>query len=195
MIAAALPCVDLLDRCLAGERDAWVELHRQYRPQVLAFLRRLGVPPREAEDACQEIFLQVFRYLGGFERRAEFRTWLYKLCISQAGRVRRRARLLAPLTWLRRCLEPGAPPQWSDGHAHELAEGALARLTARQRKVFVLFELEGLPTAQIAELLRAPPASVRRQLQEARLKFETFVRDQPLRTDPSPSPSGQRDQD
>ncbi len=180
MIAAALPCADLLDRCLAGDRRAWEELHGIYRPQALAFLRRLGVAPREAEDACQEIFLQVFRYLDRFERRAEFRTWLYKLCISQAERVRRRARLLAPITWLRRCLEPATPPGWSDRRSHELADAALASLSPRQRQVFVLFELEGMPTAQIARLLHSPAASVRRQLQEARARFEAFVREQPL---------------
>jgi RNA polymerase sigma-70 factor (ECF subfamily) len=185
MIAAApspaeLP--DLIDRCVAGDRRAWADLHREYRPQALAFLRRLGVGPREAEDACQEIFLQVFRYLARFERRAEFRTWLYKLCLSQAERLRRRAAWLGPLTWLRRRLgDPVAQPEWSETRAHELVEGALRALTARQRQVFVLFELEGLPTADIARLLSSPPPSVRRQLHEARVCFEGFVREQPLR--------------
>jgi RNA polymerase sigma-70 factor, ECF subfamily len=183
VIAAVLSRADLLDRCVAGDRQAWVELHAVYRPQALSFLRRLGVSPREAEDACQEIFLQVFRYLGRFERRAEFRTWLYKLCISQTERLRRRAVLLGPVTWLRRRLiEPSAPPQWSETRAHELVEGALCALSSRQRQVFVLFELEGLSTAEIARLLGTPRPSVRRQLHEARTRFERFVREQPLRS-------------
>ena len=182
MIAVAVPRADLIDRCVAGDCQAWAELHRLYRPQALAFLRRLGVGPREAEDACQEIFLQVFRYLGRFERRSEFRTWLYKLCLSQAERLRRRAVLLGPLTWLRRRFgEPAALPEWSETRAHELVEGALHALPAPQRQVCVLFELEGLPTAEIARLLGRPGASVRRQLHEARARFERFVRDQPLR--------------
>jgi RNA polymerase sigma-70 factor, ECF subfamily len=174
--------LNLIDRCVAGDGQAWADLHRAYRPQALGFLRRLGVGPREAEDACQDIFLQVFRYLGRFERRAEFRTWLYKLCLSQAERLRRRAVWLGPLTWLRRRLgEPTAEPEWSETRAHELVEGALAALSARHRQVFVLFELEGLPTAEIARLLAAPAPSVRRQLHEARTLFERFVREQPLR--------------
>jgi RNA polymerase sigma-70 factor (ECF subfamily) len=181
VIAAALACPDLLDRCVAGDRGAWRELHALYRPQALAFLRRLGVGEREAEDACQDIFLQVFRYLPNFERRAEFRTWLYKLCIGQAARARRRALLAAPLSWLRRQLaEPVTLPELSAARALELVDGALTTLNARQREVFVLFELEELPTAEIARLLDAPPATVRRQLQEARHKFECFVREQPL---------------
>lgn len=181
MVAAAVTCPDLLDSCVAGDHQAWRELHATYRPQALAFLLRLGVGPREAEDACQEIFLQVFRYLHRFERRADFRTWLYKLCISQTARVRRREVLSKPLAWLRRQLgDPVSLPDFSAGHSRDLAERALATLSARQRRVFVLFELEELSTVEIARLLRVPSATVRRQLHEARRKFERFVRDPPL---------------
>lgn len=175
---------DLLDRCVAGDPRAWSELHALFRPVALAFLRRLGVNAGEADDACQDIFVQVFRYLPRFERRAEFRTWLYRLCISQATRVRRRALLTAPLGWLRRTFadprSAGADPEFSSGRAFQLVDGALATLSMRQREIFVLFEFEELPTAEIARLLGAPNASVRRQLQEARHKFERFVREQPM---------------
>jgi RNA polymerase sigma-70 factor (ECF subfamily) len=176
-VAAVEP--DLIERCVAGDSHAWTELHRAFRPQALYFLRRLGVAPREAEDACQEVFLQIVRYLARFERRADFRTWVYKLCISQAARLRRRRALLWPLAWLG-LAEAGLPPQWSDSRAASLCERALAALSGRQRAVFVLFELEGLSTAEIARTLEAPPASVRRQLQEARSRFERFVREEPI---------------
>jgi RNA polymerase sigma-70 factor (ECF subfamily) len=177
---ALQPAVDLLDRCIAGDGRAWQELHRAYRPAAQAFLRRLGVGAREADDACQEVFLQIFRYLGQFERRADFRTWLYKLCISQAARVRRRALLRRPLGWLRGDGGGATGPQWSDSRAADLVERALAALDVRHRTVFVLFELEGLATAEVAGAVGVPGATVRRQLQEARRRFEAFVRDEPL---------------
>jgi RNA polymerase sigma-70 factor (ECF subfamily) len=179
MGAAAVFSPDLLDRCIAGDRRAWGELHRQYRPQALTFLRRLGVGPRDAEDACQEVFLQVIRYLETFERRADFRSWLYKLCISQAARLRRRAALLRPLAWLANP-EPVSGPEWSPSHAGALAARALSTLSARQRAAFVLYELEGMATEEISEVLGCPGGSVRRLLQEARRKFEAVVREEPL---------------
>jgi RNA polymerase sigma factor (sigma-70 family) len=172
---------DLLDRCVAGDARAWNELHAAYHPVALAFLRRLGLPPELADDACQEIFVQVFRYLPRFERRAEFRTWLYRLCMTQVTRVRRRRLLTAPLAWLLRSFgERTVEAEFSAGRSLELVDGALATLSSRQREIFVLFEFEGLATAEIARLLHAPGASVRRQLQEARHKFERFVHEQPL---------------
>jgi RNA polymerase sigma-70 factor (ECF subfamily) len=170
---------ELIDRCVAGDARAWADLHRACRPQALRFLRRLGVGPRDAEDACQEVFLQMVRYLARFERRADFRTWVYKLCISQAARLRRRRALLWPLAWLG-LAEPSHPPQWSDSRAAALCERALGTLSVRQRAVFVLFEIEGLATAEIARALESPPATVRRQLQEARVRFERFVREEPI---------------
>ena len=54
---------------------------------------RLGVPASHLEDACQEVFVDVFRYLPRFRREADFRTWLYRICLSRARVTRRRARL------------------------------------------------------------------------------------------------------
>lgn len=51
MVAAAITYPDLLDLCVAGDRRAWRQLHSVYRPAATAFLLRLGVGPREAEDA------------------------------------------------------------------------------------------------------------------------------------------------
>ena len=186
MLATARLGPDLLDRCVAGDPHAWRELHAAYRPVALAFLRRLGVGAREAEDACQEIFVQIFRYLPRFERRAEFRTWIYKLCISQATRARRRSLLAAPFGWVRKVLaDPVVWPEFSAARAEELVDAALARLSRRQREIFVLFEFEEMATADIARLLGSPSATVRRQLQEARHRFEDLVRDQPM-TDQEP---------
>jgi RNA polymerase sigma-70 factor (ECF subfamily) len=179
MGAAAAFTPDLLDRCIAGDRRAWSQLHREYRPVALTFLRRLGVGPRDLEDAGQEVFLQVFRYLATFERRADFRTWLYKLCISQAARVRRRAALLQPLVWLVGG-EGASDPEWSQSRVAETVERALATLNDRQRAVFVLFELEGLSTDEVARTVGCPAATVRRQIQEARQKVERCLRDEPL---------------
>lgn len=185
MGAVAVRYPDLLERCVSGDPGAWQELHRLYQPQALGFLRRLGVHPREAEDACQEVFLQIFRYLASFERRSEFRTWLYKLCISQAGRVRRKAALRRTLSWLTlgAAGDTASALDWSASRAVELCDRALAAMGAGHRAAFVLFELEGLSTAEVARALGIPDASARRRIQEARQRFERFVRNEPFGRD------------
>jgi RNA polymerase sigma-70 factor (ECF subfamily) len=169
----------LIDRCVSGEDQAWRDLHRQYHGVAARFLRRMGIPAAELDDACQEVFVQVFRYLGRFEQRADFRTWLYKLCLSQASRARRRQRVHKAMAWLLGRVPPLRPaafePEWSASTVTERVRQTLERLKPIHRVVLVLYEFEGVDGDEIARILRCPPATVRRRLHYARQEFEALL--------------------
>jgi RNA polymerase sigma-70 factor, ECF subfamily len=134
----------LIDRCAVGEGQAWRELHRTYAPVATRFLGRMGVLPDELDDACQEVFVQVFRYLARFERRADFQTWLYKICLSRAGRVRRRRRLHMTLRrLLGRELLTQQPSGWSEPMAAERVRRALDRMKPKHREVLCFSNWRG----------------------------------------------------
>jgi len=164
----------LLDDCTEGKAVAWRELHRRYYTVAAAFLRKLGVTDGELEDATQEVFLQVHKYLPRFRRESELSTWLYRLCITQARHVRRRARLTQALRRLL-SLEPSerlvSSPPFSEELARSSLDRALAALSESERSVFVLYELDGISGKQIAEILRCPEATVWRRLHYARRTF------------------------
>jgi RNA polymerase sigma-70 factor, ECF subfamily len=170
----------LIARCILGEDQAWRDLHRDYYPVASRFLRRMGISASEMDDACQEVFVQVFRYLARFEQRADFRTWLYKLCLSQASRVRRRRRVHAALDWLfgrDPALRAAAvEPEWSASMTAQRVKQALDQMKPTHKEVFVLFEFEGIEGDKIARLLHCPAATVRRRLHYARQEFETLLR-------------------
>ena len=84
---------DLIAACVGGDGEAARDLHVRYHAVASAFLRKLGTRPGELEDACQEVFLRFFRYLPSFRGEAELKTWLYRLCITEARRARRRRRI------------------------------------------------------------------------------------------------------
>jgi len=178
MNAVAPTTESLVARCIAGERQAWRELHKRYYPTAFSFLRRLGVRFPDTEDACQDVFVQVFRYLATFQHRADLRTWIYKLCISQAARVRRRATLRAGLRWfLHRQAEDAVVrgPEWTESEAQRRVHAALAGMKEIHRGVFVLFELEGLSGEEVAAATGLPPSTVRRRLHNARREFEALI--------------------
>src|SRR5262245_23619586 len=180
MNALAQSPESLIARCVAGERQAWRELHQRYHSTVYGFLRRMGVRPPDTEDACQEVFVQVFRYLATFQRRADLRTWLYKLCLSQAARVRRRAAVRSALRWLlRQQAVDGVArgPEWTEADAAKRVYAALERMKEIHRGVFVLFELEGLSGEEVAAVTGLPSATVRRRLHHARREFEMLIGD------------------
>ncbi len=177
---------DLVARCVAGERDAWRDLHRSYYPVAAAFLRKLGIREAEAEDACQEVFLQVFRYLPRFEGRSDLKTWLYRLCVTQAGRVRRRAQLAAALHWLLPLGGPQIPPSVEPGisevEAGRRIQAALDGMKPAHRVVLVLYELEGLSGDEIRRIVGCPVATVWRRLHYARRELTASLRGLPEET-------------
>ncbi len=178
MNAVAHTTESLVTRCVAGERQAWRELHQRYYGMVIGFLRRLGVKAPDVEDACQDVFTQVFRYLATFQHRSDLRTWLYKLCLSQAHRTRRRSAVRAAISWLLRQQDPSPAmpgPDWSEGEAQRRVSGALARMKVIHREVFVLFELEGLSGEEVAAVTGLPFSTVRRRLHHARQEFEALI--------------------
>jgi RNA polymerase sigma-70 factor (ECF subfamily) len=165
----------LLRECVGGDEAAWRRLHRRSYPVAAAFLKKLGVRERDLEDAAQELFVEVFRYLPTFRGEAEFKTWLYRLCITQARRVRRRARISETLrTLLAMAPEEGlvSSPSLSEGAARSRIEGALSHLSDAERAVFVLYEMENVPGKQIAEIVGCPEATVWRRLHYARRGFK-----------------------
>jgi len=170
---------DLVARCLSGEGAAAHALHEKYYPAAAAFLRKLGARPDEMEDACQEVFLQFFRYLPSFRGEAQIKTWLFRLCISEARRARRRRRVRATLaTLLGRELPQEAvvpPATASEATLRRRVESGLDRLSEGHRLVFVLLEMEGLPANQVAELARCSEATVWRRVGEVRRRCREML--------------------
>jgi len=172
------PAEAMVQDCLGGDEAAWRGLHRRYYPVAASFLRKLGVREPELDDACQDVFIQMFRYLPRFRGEADLKTWLYRLCVTQARRTRRRAVVADTL----RKLLARAPSDtlvsdhgFSESLANERIQAALGALSPGERAVFVLYELEGVPGKQIAEIVGCPEASVWRRLHYARRAFREFT--------------------
>ena len=83
----------LIERCLAGDQDAWVRIVRQHWRKVFNVAYKFTGKHDEAEDLTQDIFVKIFKSLHTFDRRANFQTWLISisrnLCIDHYRSVRK----------------------------------------------------------------------------------------------------------
>lgn len=146
-------------------------VYRDHADFVWRSLQHLGVRDSDLEDATQEVFVVVHRKLRGFDGRSRLTTWLFGICLRVAARQRRRA-------YFRREKQSAEPPERIDATTPEdraltlerrrLLERALGRLSLEQRAIFVLFELEGRPCQEIAELIGVPLGTVYSRLHKAR---------------------------
>jgi RNA polymerase sigma-70 factor (ECF subfamily) len=139
----------------------------------------MGIDGPDLDDACQDVFLRMFRALPGFRGEAEIKTWLYRLCITVADRCRHRTRIaqtvLRLLAWSRtEAVDQG--PGDSSTEA-QLLDWALSRLKDHERVVFVLFELEGLSGKEISRIVGIAEATVYSRLHYARRTFREALGD------------------
>ena len=174
--------------------DSPVDMARLYRAherRVMRWAARLGGPGIDVEDVVQDVFLVAKRRLRSFDGSGNIETWLFRTTEKVVQTARRKRRLRR---WLSLSHEPSAPgmgvPRPTPAEALEQERAieevyrVLDRLSERHRRVLVLFEIEGMSTQEIAELIDAPVGTVRVWLFRARARFleehqRLFERGQP----------------
>jgi RNA polymerase sigma-70 factor (ECF subfamily) len=124
---------------------------------VYRALLHLGVPERNAEDACQEVFMVVNRRLSECKDGDHLRAWLYAIAWRVAAAQRRRAtnRREIPVEDPGSSLtDPREPSSMVEERRRwELLSRALDALPAEQRDVFVFYEVEQLRMREVADVL------------------------------------------
>jgi RNA polymerase sigma-70 factor (ECF subfamily) len=165
-----------------GDADAFERLLKRHEGRVLRVLRLLGVPAADREDVAQEIFVRVFRHLGGFRPGNPFSGWIYRITVNAVHDYRRRARRAPREDFDADAVLENAPDSAPDpeqsvelSHRQRLLEEAMARLSERERAVFVLREIEGMETRQVARALRITTITVRRHLSRARSRLRCLL--------------------
>jgi RNA polymerase sigma-70 factor (ECF subfamily) len=169
---------ELVARCRNGDRGAWRSLYERHMPTVHRFICALGVPEHEREDACQEVFMAIYRSLGRFRGDARLSTWIYRIAARGANRMVQRRRLHALLSsLLLREPPPPAPPDPSEQTARvHLLDNLLQRLHPKKRLVLILFEIEGLPIDEIARIAGCPENTVWSRLHHARTELTKLAK-------------------
>jgi len=155
------------------------QLFREHGPFVWRTLRRLGLSETDADDLCQEVFLVAMRRLDSFEHRSSFSTWLYGISARVALAHRRRASTQREQPWASPpdvVTQSGPHEAVSDRQAREILDRALDELDDDKRAVFVLFELEQLPMAEVASALDCPLQTAYSRLHAARDQVTAFIR-------------------
>ncbi len=157
---------------------SFAEVFRTYSGFVWRVLLRLGVAESDVDDVAQEVFLGVHRNLETFEGRCALRTWIYGICHRRAIDYRRRA-MARPELATDEPPDVGTEAQQEEGIDLGLARAKLTQLLAsldeEKRSVFVLFEVEGIPMEEVAEIVGCPLQTAYSRLYAARKKVEALA--------------------
>jgi RNA polymerase sigma-70 factor, ECF subfamily len=155
---------------------------------VYARALRMLADPDEAENVLQLTFIRACEKIDSFEGRSGLGTWLYRIATNEAlMQLRRGAAPITTIDALDAAIQPGDLPQnlqaWPidparaalDEELHAQLEAALAALPDSLRVVFVLRELDGLSTEEVAAALQLGESAVKVRLHRARLRLRELL--------------------
>jgi RNA polymerase sigma-70 factor (ECF subfamily) len=180
-----------------GVNDSFAALFRAQAPFVWRVLRRYGVPEEELEDACQEVFVVVHRKAETFAHRSSVRTWLYGIARRIASRhtraMRGRPTVVGGQTEKLR-EEVAAEPELDLDRRRQLAwlQDALAQLDEQKREVFILYEVELLTVAEVAEVVGCNESTALYRLQAARERLRVTLSRRELTSVTLATPAGRQ---
>lgn len=172
----------LVQRAAMGDSIAFGKLADRWWQPLYRFGYRLAGNREEAEDICQESLVRAFRSVHELEDHRKFSSWLHRIALRvyQDRRRRERARpaisldgmgeeadgagLLDRLATEGRHATPGPARDLEIWETRRLLQEALDELPEEQREAIVMREFQGLTTAEIAEIVGVPTATVRTRI-------------------------------
>src|SRR6059058_1603347 len=184
--------LDLVKRSQAGDTEAFDELVTRYRARVFSMIYNMVHNEQDAWDLAQDSFLKAWRSVGRFRSQSSFYTWIYRIVMN------------VTIDWLRKKHVKGGGAEFDDATQlkevdpasktvpkaealpHETMERdeirarieqAIAQLSAEQRAVILMKEIEGMQYHEIAEALGCSIGTVMSRLFYARKKLQNLLRD------------------
>lgn len=172
----------LLARAIGGDRNAYGELAARCYPAVVRVVYRLCGDTQMAEDAAQEAFIRAWAKLPGYQSKAPFCRWVYRIAVNIALDVLRRK----PHDSLDE--DPYADQLAGDSPNPEAAfikreqvdrvQSAIRALPDGARAVLVLREYGGLSYDEISSTLDIPAGTVMSRLNYARTRLREMLREE-----------------
>lgn len=164
------PDVILIRRYLKGDLQAFELLMEAHEQQVFAIALRMMRNREAALDVTQETFITVLRKAAGFQGRAAFSTWLYRVTVNTCyDHLRKQRRQQwAPLPEGYDPPDPSTDDLLESTEIRPTIEDGLAELPEKFAVALILVDVEGLPLREVSEILHIPVGTVKSRVFRAR---------------------------
>lgn len=178
----------LINRSRTGDEEAFAALFHKYKNLVYKTAYLMVGNGDEAEDALQEVFIQVYKSLSTFQpSKGAFTTWLYRITVNYCLNWRRKRHLpVLSLDEVSSASVRGSSLPFENQLAEEKAiQQALSQLSDKLRTVVILRYYWELSYAEIAQILDIPIGTLKSRLD---LALKTLRKELEVLTDDAPIP-------
>jgi len=184
---------ELAARARGGDDEAFEELVVRHQGGLRRYVARMLSDAEEARDVAQLAFIRAWENLEKYDPKWSFSTWLYRIASNLTidlirARDSRQRTHTAHLRMVPDSVPSTAVADLGDSEVQRIFTVLAGQLTPAQRSAFLLREVEGLSTAEVAEVMGCSEATVRNHVFQAR----AVLRDEVAARYPEYLPKGGR---
>ena len=178
----------LVRQTQAGDTRAFDALWQRYSPRIYSLIYNMTSNHEDTNDLLLEVFAKAYRSMNGFRGRSSFYTWIHAIAVNMTinflkKRSRRFQMSLDDLdTNVQHQKEfmdltaTNTPVREVDlSELQERLNEAMMKLSVEHRAVVTMFDIQGMPHAEIAKILGVPEATVRSRLFYAHRQLQNFL--------------------
>ncbi|MDR1112992.1 MAG: sigma-70 family RNA polymerase sigma factor [Bacteroidales bacterium] len=163
-----------------SKEQAFGLLMQKYRKDVYYAVRRMVYLHADADDVTQNVWLKVWRYLAGFRRDSNLKTWIHKICINESLTfINNKKKIANPSNeedYMLTLLSSAAEERYySPDQMQRLLAEAVARLPEKQRIVFNLRYYDEMPYEEMSKMLNTSVGALKASYHIAAKKVEEFL--------------------
>ena len=179
---------ELVARTQGGDPTAFDELVVKYSPRLYGLIYHMTSNHEDTNDLLQDVFAKAYRSICHFRGKSSFYTWMHSIAVNMTiNFLKKRNRrqhpsLNDPDSRIENDPDFIAATSHSDPtrviSLHELQKklnAAMLRLSHEHRTVVTMFDIQGIPHAEIAKILRISEGTVRSRLFYAHRQLQSYL--------------------
>ena len=187
-VAAVDDDAALVARAQSGEHSAFDTLMIKYRERIYGVVYNMTANRDDAADITQDAFIKAFSSIQRFQGKSSFFTWLYRIAVNTAlSHIKKnRKRRFFSFENLHEdaghetAVEVLSAKTKTEknvllGELQEKLNEALQKLSPKHRTVVVLYEIDGLSHAEIADIVGCSQGTVRSRLHYAKQQLQSYL--------------------
>jgi RNA polymerase sigma-70 factor (ECF subfamily) len=161
--------------------EAFRQIVNDYSGRVYAQAHAILGDRREAEEATQDVFLNVYRGLKRYRRESDLATWIYRIvmnvCLSRKRKAERPISSLEEAKHASAIISDAGNPEllYLEEETKRLLASCISKLSGREIQALTLFYYDGLRYDEISGVMNLPVGSVATILHRARARLHVHV--------------------
>jgi len=172
---ASVSDIELINKCLSGEHDAFSELVSRYKRLIFKVVYNIINNENEVNDISQEVFLKIYKSLGSYNPEYKFSTWIVRIATNQCLDIVRKKKVdSVPIEEVTEVASRGNTPEefYIQKEKSRMVRDAVSELPEKYRIPIILFHQNGLSYEEMMKVMNEPITIIKNRLYRARLMLK-----------------------